>query len=225
MALSDTLVAPFKQREFVAVAGKDVEYGMCVGFSADWVIRHRGHKSEGSVARVNYMKTGSPMRSAVGQRAYIARRDAIRESVLVSGQSSSITSAFTDLGSKVTIADTDKCKYFQSDRENTLNEIFAHTSGVHKYYMIVLSFGENSMNITEDNHVIAGYHSGGKFRGWGSHLYVFEPNMGEFKIGGNGVKGFFTDIAAHYMGYIPKGATKPSPKKLQMVTVHTLAMQ
>ncbi|MGO4833623.1 YopT-type cysteine protease domain-containing protein [Rhizobiaceae sp. 2RAB30] len=83
--------------------------------------------------------------------------------------------------------------------------------------MILLSFGK-------DNHCIAAYHSSGKLFGYGSHLYVFEPNFGEIKIGASetAVKGFFKALAETYKNYVNK-AGEPDPKKLDRVTVTKLS--
>ena len=83
--------------------------------------------------------------------------------------------------------------------------------------MILLSFGK-------DHHCIAAYHSSGKLFGYGSHLYVFEPNFGEIKIGASetAVKGFFKALAAAYMTYETKAGVK-SPKKLDWITVNQLS--
>lgn len=40
-AIYKSLVAPFKQRGIVRNRDKSVQYGMCVGLSVDWVLRHK----------------------------------------------------------------------------------------------------------------------------------------------------------------------------------------
>jgi hypothetical protein len=215
-------VAEFRQRGFVAAAGTDVQYGMCVGFSAAWVIRHRTHKSEGPEKRCAHMKVGSSTNAENIQRAYLRGRTR-QDSPLSTGQSGAINAGFASASSGISIVKTDRTFYEGGEDSEALQSIFVHTAGIHNYYVIMLSFGDSRLSIDADNHAIAGYHSNGKFRGWGSHLYIFEPNFGEFKLSGSEVKGFFKQISNAYLNYKTKEGVLSS-KKLRLVTIHALSL-
>ena len=127
--------------------------------------------------------------------------------------------AFTSLQSTANIYETHSARIYPETLKEALGTIAVHASGIHKYFLFVLSFGKDGLNLDTDNHVIAGYHSSGKIRGWGSHLYVFEPNFGEFKLSAGEIKDFFGQIRTSYAGYVTKAGIV-SAKKLQLVTVH-----
>lgn len=221
MALETHLTAAFRQRPFLQSAGADMQYGMCVGFMASWVMRHLSHKAEGPTQRIAYLSTESAARSEVAQRAYLLKVKELMDIVQTTGHARSIDAGFEALGSPVRITSTSFAKYFRDDQATALEQIFAATTGIHNYYAIVLSFGDTMLKATSDNHVLGAYHSGGTFRGWGSHLYVFEPNFGEFKLGNGDIRGFFVDLAAAYMVYKDRNDVTV-PKRLQVVTVHKL---
>lgn len=217
------LVAEFRQRPLVASKPQDMSYGMCVGFSTAWVLRHRNFKSEGPKQRCDHLKSDTAVTGAeTMQRSYLGGRSTA-DNIRSTGQRAAINTAFTSVSSAVSIAATETADIYPEGMKEALQSIFVHTSGIHRYFLCVLSFGESALKVDTDNHVIAGYHSGGKFRGWGSHLYVFEPNFGEFRLSGGEVKTFFEQIRAAYLGYVTK-AGEASPKKLQLVTIHKLAV-
>ena len=62
----------------------------------------------------------------------------------------------------------------------------------HTYSQISFSIGKNG------RHAICAYKSGGKFLGLGSHLYVFDPNFGEFRVKGSEIVYFFQTLFQEY---------------------------
>ncbi len=206
---------PFKQRD-LGISDKDVDYGVCVGLSAEWIARHKKFKSEGSQKRIAFIAAHAKDAAIARQRAYLSTLGATRSGAS-SGQTMELDAAlaFVECGFAANLVDS--TRYYGSDADNSLHPLYSHTSGVNNYYMILLSFGK-------DNHCIAAYHSSGKLFGYGSHLYVFEPNFGEIKIAASetAVKGFFTALANTYKGYVNK-AGEPDPKKLDRVTVNKLS--
>jgi hypothetical protein len=218
MACPAHRVAEFRQRDLVRRAPEDMSYGMCVGFSIAWLIRHRYYKAQAAQARLEYLRLGGAAAAERDQRAYLAARTQ-QDGVQITGQSGAINAGFAAGGSTARIVATQFIRLDSESLNDEMDEVFVHTSGIHNYYLLVLSFGATRLNIDADNHVIAAYHSNGKFRGWGSHLYVFEPNFGEFKLSGSEVKGFFRQLVAAYAGYVNKDGVV-SKKTMRMITVH-----
>jgi len=214
LALFDNLVVPFKQRGIVKGMTPSVAYGMCVGLSVDWIIRHKSYKSEGSAKRIRYMSTESPAQSVVAQLGYKVTLTDTREA-FSSGQAQSINSAFETRGSSMTVSDVEWIRHVSAAPDDAFASLFVNTSGVHCYYVILLQFDNGG-----DAHATAAYHSSGKVFGWGSHLYYFEPNFGEFKLAASAsaIKTFFETLAAQYMQYKNKQGVL-DPKKLTSIVV------
>lgn len=206
---------PFKQRD-LGISDEDVDYGVCVGLSAEWIARHKKFKSEGSQKRIAFIAAHAKDAAIARQRAYLSTLTATRSGAS-SGQTMELDAALAQVECGFAASLADSSRYYGSDADDSLHPLYTHTSGINNYYMILLSFGK-------DNHCIAAYHSSGKLFGYGSHLYVFEPNFGEIKIGASeaAVKGFFKALAATYMTYENKAGVK-DPKKLDRVTVNKLA--
>lgn len=219
MTSPDHRVAEFRQRPFVHRAPKDMEYGMCVGFSIAWLVRHRYYGAQSPRGQLEYLKTDGAVNAAErDQRAYMAARTP-QDGITQTGQRVAINAGFAAGGSKAGIVATHLTRLNSPDLNDEMNEVFVHTSGIHNYCALVLSFRDNKGNIDADNHMIAGYHSSGKFRGYGSHLYVFEPNFGEFKLSGSEVRGFVRQLIAAYKGYVSKAGVV-TPKNMELITVH-----
>ncbi len=206
---------PFKQRS-LNITDQEVAYGVCVGLSADWIARHKNFKSEGSQKRIAFIAAHAKASSIGRQKAYLTVLKASRSGA-AGGQTTEIDAALAEVECGLAATCVDSSGYTDSSADDSLHPLYTHTSGLNNYYMILLSFGG-------DHHCIAAYHSSGKLFGYGSHLYVFEPNFGEIKIAGSetAVKGFFKALAAAYMGYVTR-AGAASPKKLDRVTINTLA--
>lgn len=49
-------------------------------------------------------------------------------------------------------------------------------------------------------HAICSCKSSGKIFGIGSHLYVFDPNFGEFRVQGGQIKDFYLSLFGEYQG-------------------------
>jgi hypothetical protein len=49
-------------------------------------------------------------------------------------------------------------------------------------------------------HGICSYKSSGKIFGFGSHLYVFDPNFGEFRVPGGQIRDFYSSLFCVYGG-------------------------
>jgi len=204
----------FKQRD-LAVADEEVSYGICVGLSAEWVARHKKYKSEGSAKRIAFIKSQAP--SAIArQKAYLSVLTQSRSSAF-SGQTTELDAAlaFAESGMSANLADS--TRFMRAAADECLHPLYTHTGGHNNYFLILLSFGK-------DNHCIAAYHSSGKLFGYGSHLYVFEPNFGEIKIPASetAVKGFFKALAEAYRTYAGKDNVV-DPKILDRVTVVRLS--
>jgi hypothetical protein len=60
-----------------------------------------------------------------------------------------------------------------------------------------LSFDIKNLN---GRHAICSYKSSGKVFGIGSHLYVFDPNYGEFRVPTGNIKEFYRGLFAVYGG-------------------------
>ncbi len=211
-------VAEFRQRDLVRRAPQDMSYGMCVGFSIAWLLRHRNYKAQSARERLEFLRQGGAAAAERDQRAYLAARTR-QDGVQVTGQAGAITAGFAAGGSTARIVATHFIRLDSESLTDEMNDVFVHTAGIHNYYVLVLSFGASRLSIDDDNHVIAAYHSNGKFRGWGSHLYAFEPNFGEFKLSGSEVRDFFRQLIAAYKGYVDTQG-HGSPKIMRMITIH-----
>lgn len=206
---------PFKQRSF-GITDPEVDYGVCVGLSVEWIRRHSRFKAEGSAKRIEWLKTKARNIAILRQKAY-QRLLKKTDSSAPSGQTEEINAALAEFECGFSASLVSSGPYVWSDPQESLHPLYTGTSGHHTYYMILLSF-------RKDHHCIAAYHSSGKLFGYGSHLYVFEPNFGEIKIGASEthVKGFFKALADTYEGYTDKKTGKRSPKNLDTITINKL---
>ncbi|CAN7511155.1 YopT-type cysteine protease domain-containing protein [Rhizobium sp. LjRoot30] len=211
----------FKQRDYGIVdenVHTDVKYGICVGNSVDWIVRHSRFKSEGAKKRIDFLRNEARSSGIARQRAYLEALTQNR-STAESGQTREFTAALAVGGAGMTAAFVNTKAFVKEKANESLHPIYTGSSSLNRYYMIILTFGS-------DNHCIAAYHSGGKFLGIGSHLYVFEPNFGEIKVPASesSVKGLFKAIAEAYEGYTPRGSSTPSPKYLDRITLTQLSL-
>lgn len=205
---------PFKQRS-LGINDPAVEYGVCVGLSVDWITRHKNFKAEGAAKRINFIATQARASAILRQKAYLAILKATNSSAS-SGQTMELDAALAEFECGFSATMVSSNPYVWSDPKESLHPLYTNTSSYNTYYLIILSFGT-------DHHCIAAYHSSGKLFGYGSHLYVFEPNFGEIKIGGSEtqVKAFFKALADEYENYTTK-AGKRSPKRLDTITINKL---
>jgi hypothetical protein len=199
MQCPDHLVERFDQHRLIGRLPEELNVGMSVGLSLFWLDTHRTYKNA-TTQRVAYIAFfAAQERVASGQRGFLqARTPTNRGSER--GELRALNAACKAAYGSAKVCSLETIRLAGGKLTQEMNALFVHTSGIHEYYLIALSFERRHPAAGDDIHFIAAYHSGGKFRGWGSHLYVFDPNFGEFKLSGGEVKGFFRQLIDAYQG-------------------------
>jgi len=79
------------------------------------------------------------------------------------------------------------------DQDSAVNKTHTYTESLFHYYKEKGGVG---------GHAICSYKSGGKFFGLGSHLYVFDPNFGEYRVPSGQIVDFYKALFTSAYGGI-----------------------
>ena len=174
--------AGYSQNKMIKQYGLDSKWsgGVCLALSSHWIRFHHQHKGS-TATRVGVdgilRSKGALVAAANIQGVY--RRQ---------GKTTEISKAVSMNGLTV-MAPNAPVRYLATD---SFQELIDKVNRTHKYYILALSipFGGSG-------HAICCYKSGGKF-GYYSHLYVFDPNLAEFKVPASEIYLFFAVLHAYY---------------------------
>lgn len=200
--MQDTVTAAFRQGDPLNVLfpdGHDCRRGVCYGLCVAWIRRHRSNKGETPASRLSHVGSrDSVLHASVTQRLYSSEFSKggwgyFNHKDSQNAAMEGLKLQYRDDSWKDYVAYTDA-----DDMEAALSAVEARVGRTHEYAMVLLEF------TTLGGHAICSYKSGGKIAGLGSHLYVFDPNFGEFKVPGGQIKAFFASLFERY--YNNKGA-------------------
>lgn len=198
--LEDYLVAKYSQsrniRELEAAAGRvnEAHDGICYGLCCAWIEMHMDAKSEGSGAQ--------------RRMAAVAERQNLLAFSSGSGmffKAANTQNHYSNAGKGL---DKEAKKNFASSRhgielkfKGSGNRFGAGTTNVshliegkHRYVQLSMRFNKGG------GHATCSYQSSGKIFGLGAHLYVFDPNYGEFKISVGDIDEFYGLLFNSYKG-------------------------
>ena len=180
----------FNQIHHGKEAGVDVGQGVCMALSVLWLKLHMTQKTRGSgealrrqcmVERNDHFKKAEPLEEAVelheDYRKVAGRR--------------SVRSGLELLTNKTQLNFGDNVRE-QYNSDSDLNNLSIRVGGTHRYSVI-------GMNFSKGAHAIATYKSGGKIFGLLSHLYVFDPNYGEFLVPSGSIAEFLKNLFECYV--------------------------
>jgi len=171
----------------------DVSGGICFSLCCQWMELHR-----------KYHKMGGGEKDRIAAMA-IRIRDLMSDSVYffraMNSQAGDYAQAYAN---KLEQKNETGRKYglvFSSEQQKqSLAMLAASVNGTHSYTQTSFGLG------TRGRHAICAYKSGGKFLGFGSHLYVFDPNYGEYRVSQSKIEEFYRALFSSYAkgrkGYI-----------------------
>ena len=167
-----------------------IHSGVCFSLCCQWIQLHKQNRSEGSLKR----------RDAMTQRIKELGSDNIMFYRAVNSQMNTygISNSKTKLGQKnetgnkygikfVDSLGTTLCSSKSYKTDVLLNEV----NHPHRYT-------QTSFQLKNGRHAICAYRSNGKIFGLGAHLYVFDPNFGEFRISPSEIEDFYTALFDKY---------------------------
>ena len=200
MAAFDTYcVAPFKQKFPIQKhfpSDHPLNYGICFGLGLEWMARHKKNKAETPQKRIEYIGNDSTiLHASIKQRLYIAELEAQLDQT--DGQVSSKSPSLDLYGMK--ISSTAVARVDVNDKARlkaALSAVDVGTAATHTYHALTLVFDVQGLA-----HAVCCYKSGGKAFGFGSHLYFFEPNFGEYKAAAGSVTDMFNGLVDEYRAY------------------------
>jgi len=173
---------------FAARGNVDIGEGICMSLSCLWIKLHMQQKSQGSgeqlrrecmTTRIDHFSKQENLQDAADiheDYSKEARRYGLREGLALLTRSVAL-----NFGGP--ISGNYDAKTGVKDLEKAVNK-------THHYSVIGINFARGK-------HAIAAYKSGGKF-GFFSHLYVFDPNYGEFRVGNGDIEDFFKNMFECY---------------------------
>jgi hypothetical protein len=168
----------------------DVSGGICLGLSCQWIELHRDYHGmgKGEKYRVECMMRriqDLASDSAFFYRAMNSQAQYIHDGGL--GEDKRII----ETAKKYKIQFDDKKTHQPGENYDDLRPLGRAVGSTHSYHLI--AFGGK-----RGGHAICSYKSGGKLFGIGSHLYVFDPNFGEFRLESGQIIVFFRDLLSIY---------------------------
>lgn len=178
--------------------------GICFGLCCEWIASHRRYRTDGQVKRMEAMQRRIDDIQADKQQFYKA----------LNTQINSYGIDTFEKGGKETKPDMLKRMNMGGERHGVKFVNKWHTTHckppgyeiltlrgqvcrTHAYTLTALSFKEANAQKTS-GHAICAYQSGGKIFGFGSHLYAFDPNVGEFRISNDDVPAFYIALFKMY---------------------------
>ncbi|WP_366657683.1 YopT-type cysteine protease domain-containing protein [Fodinicurvata sp. EGI_FJ10296] len=192
--------------EDASLAQRQAERGVCYALTAKWIARHRAFKSEGPTRRIEFLSTEDSIVDAMqtqifafqNKTALLLVQDEAAE-VMERGRSgiapppgfvprvrglmarmgtdrgeAMMSQAFEMHGLARTPTLVDGAALTDTSLTDRVRDVLARTNSVHTYHQI-------SVEGPGKGHAICCYKSGGGFIS-SAHLYLFDPNYGEYKI-------------------------------------------
>lgn len=216
------LSAAYKQSALIGKYNADPKYksfrhGYCLALSILWIRRHKRFKSEGAAKRMAALSTNRCIQDALEMQLVLEQRNT--QAVNRAQMAHEMWNEFSPLPDKakmaasvssigdaaalteITVVGEERTRNIDigTDSDNAfsfLTEINSQVNRTHQYFLLL------HRNDVVGGHATCGYKSGGKW-GFGSHLYFFDSNLGEYRVPASEIKPFFR-------GYFNKLTHKPS---------------
>ena len=171
----------------------DVSGGICFSLCCQWMELHRKYHKMGGGEKDRIAAMALRIKALMSDSVYFYRA--------MNSQAGDYAQTYAD---KLEQKNETGRKYglvFSSEQTNQkLAMLAASVNGTHSYTQT--SFGLGQIG----RHAICAYKSGGKFLGFGSHLYVFDPNYGEYRVSQSKIEEFYRTLFSSYAkgrkGYI-----------------------
>ena len=164
----------------------DAGGGICFSLCCQWIALHRDHHKmgKGEQYRVSSMKTRIDNLLADTQYFY----SALESQTVDYNTPGTKTQRKNHVGEKYRLMFDDLRKSGNAAQyKECVNRTHCYTQ---------TSFQIPSVG----RHAICAYKSSGKIFGIGSHLYVFDPNFGEFRVSTDKIEDFYRALRAEYYG-------------------------
>ena len=183
----------------------DVNRGICLSLCMNWIYLHKKYHKMGNGERYRIESMKSRIRGLMSETVHFQRAlnsQAWDYALAREGNGSSVRDHLNGVGKKYGL-------------EFSAEEIPAVPAGArslaeavptltvnrnHAYTMTIIRF-------TGGAHAICAYKSGGKFFGLGSHLYLFDPNFGEFRIPTSSISDFYVALFKKYPKFTSRART------------------
>ena len=169
----------------------DVSGGICLGLSCQWIELHRDYHSMGRGEKYRVECIMKRIQDLSADSAFFYRAmNSQAEYINNSGLGEDIR--INETAKKYKLQFGEKKTYQPGKSIDEFRPLIQDVGSTHSYHLI--TFGGK-----RGAHAICSYKSGGKLFGIGSHLYVFDPNIGEFRLGGSDHTAyFFRDLLNYY---------------------------
>ncbi|MBX9752054.1 MAG: hypothetical protein K5Q68_20875 [Roseococcus sp.] len=169
-ALLPYLVAAYRQGDAISNAlgpNSDVKGGVCVALSMHWIRQHQSNRNTPRLGENGLFNSQQVINEARAvQLAYTQAKKAAGENEAVAQ-----TAGFIEAAKRYRMA------LIGDVAKHTFSEatLLTQIKRVHSYHVVALA----GLGV---GHATATYMSSGKILGFGRHLYLFDPNIGELKI-------------------------------------------
>ncbi|WP_188092276.1 YopT-type cysteine protease domain-containing protein [Azospirillum sp. B21] len=193
-ALDQFECASYRQGKEIAATNVGPQHsisgGVCFSLCCQWIELHREIRSGGALKRMDAMK----------QRIGSLKSDSIYFYRAVNSQMNTydLSQETTKLGMKDEVGKKYGIKFENSlgdikciPPDYRLDDLRNEVDHTHLYT-------QTSFQLKKGRHAICAYKSGGKIFGMGAHLYVFDPNFGEFRVSSGEIKDFYQALFDRY---------------------------
>lgn len=216
-----SIVYPGRATNARLYSDRTAKGGACWAFSAKWITRHMGNKGESAGVRIAFLKMESNVVDAVQTQMFafqnVEANTKISNEILAlqakRNQGGTVTrgevNEIADISKRIQAEGsetydkalsvyglTQRCVLDVQRSPQIVSELYklhTATSKVHTYFIISLTGTVNP----HSGHSICAYQSGGSVLGSG-HLYLFDPNWGEFKVKSAEVFEFYETLIEWY---------------------------
>jgi hypothetical protein len=166
----------------------DVSGGICFGLSCQWVELHRDYHSMGNGEKYRISCISSRIKDLASDSAYFYR--AMNSQAEYMNNDGDAIQRMSETAKKYKLQLEAKVKH------NNSEQLTRSVGITHSYHLITFGYGSGQ-------HAICSYKSGGKIFGIGSHIYVFDANLGEFRVKSGEIVSFFQEYFNVYASQGP----------------------
>lgn len=162
----------------------DVSGGICFGLSCQWIELHRDYHGMGHGERYRISCISTRIKNLASDSAFFYRAMNSQADYMNNNAGTGFE-RMSEAAKKYNLQ-------FDAEEEHTSSDQLARAvDRTHGYHLITFGYGQGG-------HAICSYKSGGKFLGIGSHLYVFDANLGEFRVKNGEMASFFRTYFSVY---------------------------
>lgn len=163
----------------------DVGNGICFSLCCQWIELHKEYHGMGAGEQYRIDSMQKRMRSLMADSIYFYRA--------MNSQATDYAQQYTSkLEQKNATGKKYNLKFDAETRVKSIFEVEYFQNRTHMYSQLSFQIG------TIGRHAICAYKSGGKLFGIGSHLYVFDPNFGEYRVASGKISDFYMALFGKY---------------------------